>query len=245
MAELKTKGIIVREMPVSEYDKRVVIITKDKGKITAFARGARKPNSAFLAGTQIFSYGEYVLYKGKSSSYNIKQVQLIEPFHNIRNDIDVLAYGLYVLEFSEYVIQENIPNNRLMKLMLKTLQVLVADIINHELIVEIFEIKAMSYIGYTPYMKDCINCGNSNNLHYFDARMGGVVCDNCFNNKCVVNISSSTIYTLKYILASPIEKLYSFQVEDNIKQELKNITAKFIDYHLNYKFRSLDFLIHL
>lgn len=245
MAEIKTKGVIVREMPVGEYDKRVVIITKEKGKITAFARGARKPSSMFLAGTQIFSYGEYVLYKGKSSSYNIKQVQLIESFHNIRNDIDILAYGLYILEFGEYVIQENIPNNRLMKLMLKTLQVLVKGIINYDLIISIFELKAMSYIGYTPYVSSCTNCGTDKELNFFDTNVGGVICNNCYNIKYAVNISASTIYTMKYILSTPIDKLYSFHVESYIIEELKNIMSKFTYYHLNYKFKSLDFLLQL
>ena len=108
MAEIKTKGIILHEMPIGEYDKRVILLTKEYGKITAFAKGARKPNSALLAGSQVFSYGDYILYKGKTS-YNISQIQLIESFHGMRGDIDKLAYGLYILEFSEYVTEENNP----------------------------------------------------------------------------------------------------------------------------------------
>ncbi|GMQ56386.1 DNA repair protein RecO [Vallitalea sediminicola] len=246
MAEIKTKGIVISEMPIGENDKRIVMITKEKGKITAFARGARKMNSMFLAGSQLFSYGEYILYKGKSSAYTIKQVQLIESFHNIRSDIDKLAYGLYVLEFCEYITQENVPNNYLMKLMLKTLQVLVKKVSDYDLTVRIFELKAMSYIGYTPNVISCVNCGENYENYYFSIKLGGIICKTCSNEqKFVSNINNTTIYTMRYILSTSVDKLFSFQIDATIKYELTMIMKKYIEYHLNHKFKSLDFLLKL
>lgn len=246
MVEIKTKGIVVNEMPIGENDKRLVIITKEKGKITAFARGARKTNSRFLAGSQLFSYGEYILVKGRSSSYNIKQIQLIESFHAIRADIDLLAYGLYILEFVSYITEENIPNKHIMRLMLKTLQVLIRKILNYDLVMRIFELKAMSYIGYTPNVVNCIICGNQYDEYYFSILQGGIVCKTCSKQqKSVMKISNNTIYTMRYILSASIDGLYSFDVNEVIKHELTMIMKKFIEYHLNHKFKSLDFLLEL
>lgn len=239
-SQVKTKGIVIHEMPIGEYDKRIILLAKDIGKITVFAKGARKSTSKFLAGSQIFAYGEYMLYKGKTS-YNINQVSLIKPFYNIRNNIEDLTWGLYILEFIEHISDEDNPNNLLIKLLLKTLQALDSGRFNAELITEIFELKAISLIGYSPWVTSCVKC-NSEDINHFSSKEGGTICDNCSNNKeSIISISAGAIYAIRYILSMPIEQLYTFKLETNILNELKLVTNQFIEYNFNKKFKTLDF----
>ena len=64
MGIVKTKGIILRESNMADFDKMLTMLTPDLGKISVAAKGARRPASRMLAGTQVLSFGEYVLFRG-------------------------------------------------------------------------------------------------------------------------------------------------------------------------------------
>ncbi len=229
-------------MPIGEHDKRLTLLTKEFGKITAFAKGARRAKSKLLAGTSIFIYGDFLLYKKKN--YTVTQVECIDSFHAIREDIETLSYGLYLLEFAEFVSDENNPNLPLMKLILKTLQVLTKGTLQQELIICVFELKALSYIGLTPEVSHCVLSEDENALIYFSAVQGGVVCERCYNqaSQPVQNISQGTLYTMRFILSASLSDLYTFKVDEAILKQLKTIMRTFIGYHINKTFKALEFL---
>lgn len=240
--ELKTKALVLHEMQVGDYDKRLILLSKEYGKITAFAKGAKKPNSKLFAGSQIFCYGDFILFKGKNN-YNVNQVNLIESFHSLRQNIDALTYGLYFLEFTEFISLENHLDHDLMKLVLKSLKQLEVGHLALELICKIFELKAMSYLGYAPWITSCVSCNSSEPeiLNHFSSKDGGVLCDTCNALNHSIEISETTRYTMDFIIREPIETLFKFHLNDQVFKEFNKIMEQFLDFNLNKKFKALNF----
>ena len=90
--EVVLTGMVLNAMPIGDYDKRITILTKERGKITAFARGARRPNSSLLAASNPFSFGEFELYEGKSS-YTVSKATIKNYFRDLVMDFDAAYLG--------------------------------------------------------------------------------------------------------------------------------------------------------
>ena len=94
MANVKTNGIVIAEHNLGDFDKMLTILTPGLGKISCVAKGARRPNSSLLAGTQLFCFGEYLMYKG-TTTYHINSCETIEIFYDLRTDLDKLKYSMH------------------------------------------------------------------------------------------------------------------------------------------------------
>ena len=108
-------GIVLKAMPVGEYDKRITVLTKEKGKITAFARGARRPTSQLLAATGPFSFGEFEFFEGRST-YNLVKASISNYFRELSDEPEKACYGFYFLEIADFYAQENNDEKELLKL---------------------------------------------------------------------------------------------------------------------------------
>jgi len=244
-------GMVLSAMPVGDYDKRLVILTKEIGKISTFAKGARRPNSAFLACCQPFAFGEFTLYAGRSS-YNIMSADISNYFGELRNDIESLCYGFYFCEFADYLTKENNDEKNILKLLYQTLRTLSKKVIDQELIRVVYELKIMALNGETPQVFECVKCGgksvdkellNTSEICYFSATNGGILCEACKGkDKNAIRINTSTLYTMQYIISKEIVKLYTFKVTDEVLGELKCCMKQYLACYIDYEFKSMEML---
>ncbi len=243
---VKIKGIVLRQAYSSEADKIITILAKDRGKKTISAKGARFPKSPFLAGTQPFCYCDFVIYD-KRPIANLNQIELIETFYNIRNDLTKLSYASYFMELAENSIVEEEASNELLALTLKTLQTLNKTNGDIKLIARIYELRLMKILGYMPELYECVNCGQKiESRKYFDVYLGGTLCDKCQKaSNRTLQLSLGTFSALEYIIYSDLKKLFNFKVSTLVLEQLTKISTDYIFIHIEHEFKTLKFLKQL
>jgi len=235
-------GMVLSTMPVGEYDRRVVILTKEQGKISAFARGARRPNSPLVGAVNPFSFGTFTMYEGRTS-YTIQSASISNYFAELRGDIVGAYYGFYFLEFTDYYTKEFNDEREMLKLLYQTLRALTNPHIPNMLIRYIFELKALTINGQAPQVFQCMTCGNKERPAVFSAVKGGLVCSECMKDvRDGMSLDPSTLYSMQYIETSTIEKLYTFNVTEKVLTELENVMSRMTDIYVGKRFKSLEIL---
>ena len=234
MGTIKMSGIIISESNLGDYDKMLTMLTPGLGKISCVAKGARRPKSALLAGTQLFCFGEYLMYKG-ANTYNINSCETIEVFYNLRTDLDKLNTAIEITKIIRNVTDENENCYRILQLYLNTLYTLSETDKNLELVDSIFKLKILCLLGFAPRINECVNCKNKENIKYFSIKDNGFKCENCGKlDKGAISVSESTISAIKYIVLAPPKKLYSFNLKDESLEELKMITKLYFEEKISF-----------
>lgn len=235
-------GIVLSAMHIGENDIRITLLTKERGKISAFARGARKPKSPLMAGSRPFSYGKFTLFFGRNSNI-VSGIEISNYFDEITKDIGATYYGFYFLELADYYSKENIDSKDMLKLLYQSLRALLNSKIPNRLVRVVFELKMLVYNGEYPEMFSCINCGSEDKNLTFSVSKGGLLCSECVHlAKDVRELNISTIYTMQYIITSEIKKLYTFVVNDIVQEELEHIMKAYFRTYIDKTFKSLEIL---
>ena len=150
MVELTTvNGMIIKRSPVGEYDFVVTILTSERGKITAFAKGSRRPGNHLAGSVEPFCFGQFSLYVGRTS-YNIQQVNISNYFEYFRQDFTGSLYGMYFLELADYYTRENNDERQVLKLLYQSLRALESDKLDNRLVKCVYEIKSLVVNGEFP-----------------------------------------------------------------------------------------------
>ena len=143
------RGIILKHAPTGDYDWVVTIFTAERGKITAFARSARKPNGKLSGLVEPFCFGTFKLFAGRNS-YTIVEADIENYFEGFRGDLEGACYGTFFLGLCSFYTRENNEDKELLNLLYISLRALLRDNIKNRLVRCIFELKALQIEGEYP-----------------------------------------------------------------------------------------------
>lgn len=241
--KVELTGMVLSSAVVGDYDKRLVILTKERGKITAFAKGARKPGSPYLGVSEPFNFGTFSVMEG-FDAYRFLGADIKEYFTDVKNDIEGICYGTYFCDVLEYFCVEGIGDIHILNLLFVTLKALAKPEIPNPLIRRIFELKALALEGEGMAAFSCVRCGQEKVLA-FDLPADGLICEKCLEQHAGQRISESSVYTLQYILSASLDKLYHFHVTDAVFSEIDGVIQAYFEHHVTKKFKSLQILSSL
>lgn len=192
---LMVTGIVLKSAPAGEYDRRVVLLTKESGKLSCFARGARRQGSTLMAAGP-FAFGRFRLAAGRTS-YILTDAEIDNYFADLRNDIMTAYHGMYFLEIAEYITRENNDEAMVLALLYMALRALEKKAMPERLIRTVYELKTVAIEGEYPEITE----------------------------ETEGRLDPSTVYALRFIAESPLEKLFSFRVSERVQKELEDYAA--------------------
>ena len=237
MGIIKTKGIVLMENNLGDYDKMLTILTPGLGKIGCAAKGARRPKSLLMAGSQFLCFADYTIYKG-NDTYNINSCDTIELFYHLRTDLDKYQYAVHITKIILDVTNENENCYRTLQLFLNTLYTISETDKNLDFVTSIFKIRLMCILGFKPMVDRCTNCGIEQDFKYFSLKDNGLKCSSCGKtDKSAIELSSATVDAIKFIVSAPAKKIFSFHIPEDAMKELEIVSKLYLNEKLEKEYK--------
>lgn len=238
---INTDGLIIKEHKTNGDDRLVTVLTRDYGVLRAFVRGAQKIKSRSQCGSQLFSYSNISIYRGKDA-YVIDEIQPKEIFFDLRNDIGKLALAQYFCELQYELAPQESDAADFLKLTLNSLHFLSKDKRSFNQLKAIMELRTLCLAGYMPDLVACCECGKfEDDLMYFCVYDGHLYCNDCTADVPCEEIPLGVVSAMRYICYCESEKLFSFNLSEDNFALLADVCEKYLLAQTNRKYKTLDF----
>ena len=149
---IQTTGMVLYAAPVGEFDKRLILLTGDRGKITAFARGAKRTGSLLRAASRPFAFGTFTLSETRDA-YNLYGAEIENYFEGLEQDVECACYASYFAEFAEYFGREGLEAREMLRLLYQSFRALLKPALPNKLVQRIFELKIMVINYIRPHRR--------------------------------------------------------------------------------------------
>lgn len=234
----KVEGIVLKVTPYKESSKIINVLTKEHGLIGMIAKGASSVKSNLRTSTSLYTYGYFYIYYKENKLSLLTQVDIINNYTNIKNDITLISYMAYICDLSYQVLKQNDDNN-IFNIIIESLNK-IEDNLDPLIITNIVELKYLDYLGISLNLDKCIKCGKTSEILTIDGDEGGFICKSCHSDEEIVN--PKTIKMLRMYYYVDIKSITSIKVSDSIKNEINMFLNKYYDRYTGLYLKSKDFL---
>lgn len=202
MAAIRSMALVLRSVDVFESSRVLTLFTRDLGKVSALAKGARRLKSPFGSGLDLLSICDIVLLHKASDALDLlTEAMLVERHDPFRRDLAALYAGYYVAELLHDLTDHHDPHPRLFDAARVTLRHLGDPALRARRVLR-FEMACLRELGHMPALEACVHCGEivetRSDAVAFGLATGGVLCPGCRPGQPhVATLSGQTIGALR------------------------------------------------
>jgi len=196
----KDLAICIRATDFSETSQIVTFFTRENGKISAIAKGAKRPKSKFDGPIEVFAHGKIVFSdSNKEKLATLTEFQQQPGFANLNQNLFVLHCCLFAVELLNSMTGDCDPHPGLFDSFLQFLENL--DAIRDtqyairdatSLLIQ-FQLSLLKEVGLMPVLDACVNCKTrygsratpalseveGSDKFYFSSSANGLICRDC------------------------------------------------------------------
>lgn len=234
----KTRGIIIKRRNFGEADRVLTIFTKNRGKISAIAKGVRKTLSKLGGHLELFYVVNLMLSEGRNFDI-VTGAEIIESFPNIRNNLKLTEQSYYIAELTDKLINDNSEASEIYDLLYKTLKSVNNK--NNPLALRYFELWLLKELGHKPETDFCAKCRKDLDARelFWNSGLGGVICKNCkMSVDSSERIGVDIVKIIRLFLNYDINIINRITINREQNQRLEYIIEDFIKYISDHEFNS-------
>ena len=244
--DYQVEGLVIRHADIGECDRVVTLFTRDEGKLTFIARGARRPGSSLGPCAQLLTLGRFQCVK-RRALHLITQAAVVDSYGRLKTDLWSMACGLYIAELVDAATVDGSPNRSLHDLIVETLRL--ANLRGgNDVLLRFFELNLLERLGFCPSLRKCVNCGTVLRPvdNYLSATLGGVLCPDC-PSSCLDAwpLSVDALKVLRFWLANSLDTSCRARLHVELANELEEHMRRFINCVIQRDLKSRAWLIRL
>lgn len=243
MSLYNVSGIVLRRYPLGEADVIVHILSEERGKVEAVAKGARRTRSKLLAVTQPFVYARYMLFAGRSLD-RLNQGEIFSSYRHLREDLDLFALCTFCSELVDKLLPVAEPSGEafaLLRGLFDYLHSLPKEELDLDNALTFFRLGLLAALGYKIDFQHCSSCGSNMGFYSFSFQLGGPLCSDCLGkDRTAMRMSPAVAPSLAKLSSLGWAKLGIIKLEP-YADEIERLLEGFFLYHLELEPRSIEF----
>ncbi len=147
----RTDAIVLRSMDYRETSRIVTLFTRERGKLTVLAKGARQPKSKFGATLQPMAHIQVVFYyKETRTLQTLSESAHLELFTGLGQQLGKITLGLRLVELVQALMADEEANPAVFNLLVTALRRLDAAPARYANLLPYFMIRLATILGFAP-----------------------------------------------------------------------------------------------